>query len=300
MGDGHDRPRKLRDDRFEPGATVGVEVRLRLVEQQQVGLADQACGERDELALPAAERRGRQGRDRRRRTRGRRASPSPRRRVPHRPPRTHRSSSACWRMSTRSMRARSVTTSGTGELDLHGAHLGVERGHVGTRGEHRLLGRAIVTVGVLLEVGDHEILAAHDLAGRRQLVPLQQPQQRGLAGAVGSDDADARTLGHLEVDPPQHRPGAVRLLDVHEADDGHGDHDTEARRGRELRRSRGSTPREHLGHQFAERDGTRFRVEPPVAWRRDARATRRRASRTTRCRGCGPSRSCATGRRLRT
>ena len=56
MGDRHDRARELRDDRLQPGAPLGVEVRLRLVEQQQVGLSDQAGCQGKELSLPARER----------------------------------------------------------------------------------------------------------------------------------------------------------------------------------------------------------------------------------------------------
>ena len=40
-------------------ARLDVEMRFRLVEQQHVGIAQQACGEPDELALPAGEDAGR-------------------------------------------------------------------------------------------------------------------------------------------------------------------------------------------------------------------------------------------------
>src|ERR1700759_2137369 len=43
----------------EPLAATHVQVRLRLVEQQHVGTAREAGGERDELALAAGERAGR-------------------------------------------------------------------------------------------------------------------------------------------------------------------------------------------------------------------------------------------------
>jgi hypothetical protein len=55
VGDHHDGAGEAVDHGLELVAPVHVEVRLGLVEQKQVGLARQAGGERDELALPAGE-----------------------------------------------------------------------------------------------------------------------------------------------------------------------------------------------------------------------------------------------------
>ena len=60
MGDGDDGAGELRDHVLEQLALVGVEVRLGLVEEEEIRIADQAGGERGELALAAGERGGRE------------------------------------------------------------------------------------------------------------------------------------------------------------------------------------------------------------------------------------------------
>ena len=61
MRDRDDRAVEAPGEQLHPGATLVVEVRLGLVEQEHVGLLLEAGGERDELALPAREAAGREG-----------------------------------------------------------------------------------------------------------------------------------------------------------------------------------------------------------------------------------------------
>ena len=57
MGDRDDGARVLLQEPLEPEHRLGVEVVGRLVEQQQVGVAEQEPGERDAALLAAGERR---------------------------------------------------------------------------------------------------------------------------------------------------------------------------------------------------------------------------------------------------
>ena len=57
MGHGDDGAGELRDHLLEQLPLVGVEVGLGLVEEEEIRIADQAGGERGELALAAGERR---------------------------------------------------------------------------------------------------------------------------------------------------------------------------------------------------------------------------------------------------
>jgi hypothetical protein len=60
----------------------------------------------------------------------------------------------------------------------------------------------VVAVGVLRQGGDHQVLAPDHLAARRRLGALQEAQERRLAGAVRTDDADPGPVGHLEIGSP--------------------------------------------------------------------------------------------------
>ena len=203
--DRDDRPGELRDDRSSRPRRSASRWVSGSSSSSRSGWRIRHAASATSLRCPPDSRPSSAARGRPRRGRARRACARASPREAGAAGRTQRSSSPCWRVSTRSMRARSATTSGRAELRFHGAQLGVERRHVGARGQTVCLGGAVVAVGVLLEVGDHEILAAHDLAGRRRLAARQDAQQRRLARAVRAHDADARPVGHLEVGSLQAR-----------------------------------------------------------------------------------------------
>ncbi len=187
--DRHDGTGELVHDRLEPSPPIRVEMGLGLVEQQQVGLADQAGRERDELALAAGERPGGQRQVIVVETEGVEGGARLTREAGaarfHPPieqdllPREH------------PIHAGQVADDlRTPELGLHGPHLGVERGDVGTSGEHGLFRRPVVAVGMLLEVGDGEILAPDHLAAGRRFATFQDAEECRFARAVRPDDAD--------------------------------------------------------------------------------------------------------------
>ncbi len=60
MRDDHHRPAVAANERLQPRFGVEIEVIVRLVQQQHVGLLDRQPHQRDQLLLPAAERVGRQ------------------------------------------------------------------------------------------------------------------------------------------------------------------------------------------------------------------------------------------------
>ena len=89
-------------------------------------------------------------------------------------------------------------------LRLQGAKLPFE---VVEMGEHRgdLVEDAAVAIGVdlLAQEADSNVTRDDDAAGIRDLVPRGDAQQRGLAGAVGSDQADAVVSLYAERGTPE-------------------------------------------------------------------------------------------------
>ena len=152
------------DQLLELAATIGVQVGLGLVQQQEVRLRDQARRQRDELALAAGElaRRQRQvllGDVEREEL------------AAHLP---GQAGSADLDPPIQqsllpledARHARKVGDHvGAGELLLHRAELAVQLGHVGARGHDRRLRGALVAVGVLVQVRSHQSAAANDLSG---------------------------------------------------------------------------------------------------------------------------------------
>ena len=67
---------------------------------------------------------------------------------------------------------------------------------VGNLLEHRLL--VVQDVAVLIDIGEHHAGAQFDRAGVGRLLADDHPQQRGLAGAVGADQAHDRPARHVE------------------------------------------------------------------------------------------------------
>ena len=183
VGDRHDRPRVLLEEAFEPVDRFGVEVVGRLVEQQQVGVAEEESGECDAALLPAGQLRdvGVVGR----------AAQG-----------VHRDVDV----------ALEVPGIGRGDLVLEGRLLGTDLlvvgVGVGPGGHDRVvlvdegldLGDAVhdvaldvlgrVELGLLAQVADGEAGGQAGLAGEPVVEPGHDPEEGGLARPVRTDDAD--------------------------------------------------------------------------------------------------------------
>ena len=183
VGDRHDRARVLLEEALEPVDRFGIEVVGRLVEQQQVGVAEEEPGECHATLLPAGQLRdvGVVGR----------AAQG-----------VHRDVDV----------ALEVPGIGRGDLVLEGRLLGADLlvvgVGVGPGGHDRVvlvdegldLGHAVhdvaldvlgrVELGLLAQVADGEAGRQPRLAGEPVVEPGHDPEEGGLAGAVRADDAD--------------------------------------------------------------------------------------------------------------
>ena len=192
---------------LQPVHRLGVEVVGRLVEQQQVGLLQQQLAERHPAALAAGE-------DVDRRVR-------------------RRAAQGIHRLLELGVDVPRVAVV---ELGLHLAHLGHQRVEVGVRLTHR--GAELVHPGLQrLDVGDRlldvlqdglalgqrrllqqdadgGVLGQHGVAVVGGLQPGHQLQQRRLARAVRTDDADLRARVERQRHVVQHDLVAERLADV--------------------------------------------------------------------------------------
>ena len=203
----------VREEALEPEDRLGVEVVRRLVEEQQVGRAQEQPAERDAPALAARQRRHVAVAFRQ-------------------PQRVHR----VVELRLELPRAAPV------DLVLHLRLLGEQRVEVGVRlGElrgdlveavqqvaqlahavldvlaHRLGG---IELGLLLEQPDGRVRRQLGDARRRLLLAGHDPQQRRLARPVRPEDADLGARQERERDVRQHLPfGAEELVDlVHRED----------------------------------------------------------------------------------
>ena len=192
VGDRDDRARVLREVALEPRDRLGVEVVGRLVEQQQVGRAQQQPAQRDAAALAAGERR----------------DVGVRRRQPQR---VHRD------VELR------VEVPGVGGVDLRlqprelvGGLVGVVRRQLVEAVEQRRgLGDAVldvaahvlgrVEVGLLLEQADGAAGRQLRLAAVVVVAPGHDLQQGRLAGAVVAEDADLRAREERQRDVVEDR-----------------------------------------------------------------------------------------------
>ena len=191
VGDGDDRALVLGEVALEPVDGLGVEMVRRLVEQQQVGGAQQQPAERDAAALAAGERRhvgvgGRQAQ------------------------RVHR------------VLDRRVEVPSVGGVDLVlqagelvGGLVGVVGGELVEALEQRLrLGDGLLDVALdvlglvelrlLLEQADRRVGREHRVAAEVGLDAGHDLQDRRLAGAVVAEDADLRARQEGERDVLEH------------------------------------------------------------------------------------------------
>ena len=198
-----------------------IEVCLRLVEQQDLRILGEAGGERDQLPLAARERGRRQGEIGLLDSDIEQCRPCPPldARAAERLP-------ALEQLFLTAEHARHLLEvcgeSRRPQLIRDAVQLAVELGEVGSSRKHRLDGSARVAEWMLREVGDGEPAAAHRRSGIGLLEPREQPQQRRLAGTVGSDDPHARPRLDREVEPVEHRACPERLADGVQREQRHG------------------------------------------------------------------------------
>ncbi len=76
-------------------------------------------------------------------------------------------------------------------------------------------GQLMVEAGAKRQDRRHPPIDLH-LAERRQGYPADDLQERGFAGAIAADDADAFAAANLEADVPQHPMLMVKLLPMTE------------------------------------------------------------------------------------
>ena len=198
---------------LERVAARHVEVCLGLVEQQQAGPAREAGGERDELALAAAQ-----------------LARGPGERVVVEPERAQVRARLALGALAAELGPLAEQPLLVGERALHLPHvarerrvgesllglseLALERGQLRPRVEHGGERRAVVALDDLRQRREHEPAAAGDGAGVGVLLAGEDAQQRRLAAAVRSEHADAGALRELEVEPGQHLATTERLREA--------------------------------------------------------------------------------------
>ncbi len=205
---------------LEQRAADGVEVRLRLVEQQHVRILREARCQRDQLALAARER------TRRQRQVGfldpeveqHRARPAVDARPAGRFP-------ALDQLLLAAKHARHPVEVGRelgrGQLLGHAMQVAVELVEIGTGRADGLERVSLVAERMLGEEGDDDAAPPHRRAGVGLLEPGDQPQHRRLARAVRADDAHAGARLDREVEAVEHGSAPERLAHGVQRDEGH-------------------------------------------------------------------------------
>src|SRR5262245_50113836 len=74
---------------------------------------------------------------------------------------------------------------------------------------------------MLRQIGEAQTATRDDLTGVGFFLASKQPEQGGLAGAIGANEADAGALVYGQVELVQDAPAAVELGDAGEAGDQH-------------------------------------------------------------------------------
>ena len=210
----------MREQVLEQRAPDGVEVRLGLVEEQDVRVLGEAGGERDQLALPARERIRRQEQvglvDPE--VEQHRARPA----VDARPA---GGLPALDQLLLAAQHAGHPVEIGgeLGRCELLGdtVKIAVELVEIGTGRTDGLECVPLVSERVLREEGDDDPAPPHRCARVGLLEPRDQPQHRRLARPVRADDTHAGAWLDREVEPVEHGSAAERLADGVERDEGH-------------------------------------------------------------------------------
>jgi hypothetical protein len=221
VGDDQHRAREARDELLDGPPPLDVEVRLGLVEQQDVRRADQARGERDELALSAAQLGGR--------------APEvglAQAEVAQVADRVALEAVGAERLAALEQRRlalddarHAVEVRGqrrVGELRLDPRQVALERRELGARVADRLAHGARVARDELRQVRDDRAAAERDGARVGLVRARQHAEQRRLARAVGADQADPRPGRQLQVEPVEDAAPAERLHDAARAERGGG------------------------------------------------------------------------------
>ncbi len=181
MGDDEDRAAARGEMARQPVDPFDVEMVRRLVEQQQLGLVEEQLGERDPPALTAGQRRD-DG-----------VEPVG---------------------EARDVDATEQPVEDAAERGVAGPLV------IGAVADQLVADRAqLVQLVALPEHLHAQRAGARHRTGVRGLQPGDQAQQRGLAVAVASDDADPVAGGDAERDVAQHGAAAVSLVDRFQVDE---------------------------------------------------------------------------------
>ena len=211
---------ELADQLLKSVSAYRVEVRLGLVEEEQVGLLRQTGGERHELALAAGELR----------MRALRLAIGESERLQVAAHRTVEGVPAelvvlldePFLAVDRALHDRHVGDRlGASDPCDAGLELAFDPRDVRPGAAADLDRRARIGADELGQIGGDEAAPSH--RGRRVgfVEAREDAKKRALARAVLADHADARALAHLDVEAPQHGATAVRLDGVAEADEPH-------------------------------------------------------------------------------
>ena len=219
--DGDDGPVEGGDEALEQRAADGVEVRFRLIEQEDIGILGEAGGERDQLSLATREGVGRQ----------RQVGLLEPEVEQHRPPaavdaRPSGLLPAVDELLLAAENARHLVEirgeRRRGELVGDAVQLTVELVQVGPCRADRLERVPLVPEWVLREERNDDSAAADGGARVGLLEPGDEPEHGRLAGAVRADHADAGARLDREVQAVEHGSAAERLADGVQADQRHG------------------------------------------------------------------------------
>ena len=161
-------------------------MRLRLVEEEDVGPADEARRQRRELPLPSRELRG--GGLQRRRLEPEVQEQGPDLPLQAGPPDGDPSVEQLLLATEDPLHPREVTRQvGVGQLRLDGPEGGVDLGDLGPGLQDRPEGCSAIADNLLGEVGGHRFLAPSEVAAVDGLEAAQDAEEGGLAGPVRPD-----------------------------------------------------------------------------------------------------------------
>ena len=203
---------------LHPLTRLDVEMRLRLVEQQHIGIAQQTCSEADELPLPAGEDAGRLGEvvvvqpdvDEERARPRLEAGPT-------------RGGPAVEQLLLPAEQPRHAIEVGARSADplLDGLELPLELIEIRSRRPQGRKGIPRIPFELLREIRDDEPAPLGHLAGVGELVTGEDAEQRRLAAAVRPDHAHADARLDVEVEAVEDQPRAEALGDAACGEQGH-------------------------------------------------------------------------------